>query len=329
MDTARKIVEGYWTSQQVRVLLRLGIPELLPVSGGGEPGLSAEEIAETLKIDPDNTYRLLRGLTVSELFTEDPQHRFKLTPVGAAMRRDHPRSWRSWLEIELDGPHASLYEHLEHFVREGGGDAFTPVFGTDGLTYAAEHPEYRAWFDEAMGSLAKNETPAVVENLNLETFKCIVDVGGGNGELLALLADAVDPSARLICQDLAEPGAEAKSERIEFVAMNMLESIVPDADCYLLKHIFEGFDDEQSLTVLRNVHSAARDNATVAIIESVIAPPDVPNFGKMLDVHMILYGAGRSRTEADVTAMLRDTGFDVVKATPSEHGVYVIESRKA
>ena len=43
---------------------------------------------------------------------------------------------------------------------------------------------------------------------------------------------------------------------------------------------------------------------------------------------MILYGSGQSRTEAELTAMLHETGFSVVKATSTQYGVYVIETRK-
>ena len=232
------------------------------------------------------------------------------------------------MELELEAPHAPLYEHLEGFIRNGGGDAFSVAFGMDGIRYGEEHEDYRFAFDDAMACLSVNEIPAIFEHLDLPKFDCIVDIGGGKGELLSHIATLSGVSARLIVQDLPEAFAGVEVDSIEFVAMDVFESIVPGADCYLLKHIFEGFDNEQSLAVLRNVYAAAPTDATIAIIESVIAPPDVPNFGKLLDMQMILYGGGRSRTETELTQLLRQAEFKLVNSTSTEDGVYVIETRK-
>ena len=73
---------------------------------------------------------------------------------------------------------------LLHSV-ETGEPAFRRVFGMDSFDYMAEHPDEAANFDAAMAGFTKRIAIAVAEAYDFSPFDRIVDIGGGNGTLLA------------------------------------------------------------------------------------------------------------------------------------------------
>ncbi|TIT85053.1 MAG: ubiquinone/menaquinone biosynthesis protein, partial [Mesorhizobium sp.] len=76
---------GFAVSQALRVVIELGIPDLL-ASGGH----SVEDLAAAAKVDAEPLYRVMRLLAPEGVFTEIRPRHFGLTEVGAALRSDRP-----------------------------------------------------------------------------------------------------------------------------------------------------------------------------------------------------------------------------------------------
>jgi hypothetical protein len=68
---------------------------------------------------------------------------------------------------------------------ETGEPAFRHVFGMDSFDYMAQHPDEAANFDAAMADFTKHIATAVFAAYDFSPFRRIVDVGAGNGALLA------------------------------------------------------------------------------------------------------------------------------------------------
>src|SRR4051812_26962874 len=98
---------GFWISQGVSVVAKLGIADL--VKDGPR---TAEDLAAQTKTHTLSLYRLLRMLASVGVFTEDSEHRFALTDVGQYLRdgvegsqramaimigEEHFRSWAELL----------------------------------------------------------------------------------------------------------------------------------------------------------------------------------------------------------------------------------------
>jgi predicted transcriptional regulator len=70
-----RMLTGYWITQALYVAAKLGLADLLK-----DGPRTADDLASATKSHPKSVYRLLRGLANLEVFVEDDQHRFALTP---------------------------------------------------------------------------------------------------------------------------------------------------------------------------------------------------------------------------------------------------------
>src|SRR5712691_12623477 len=81
------LIVGYWASQLVHVVAKLGLADLLK-SGSKSPA----ELARSVGADPATVRRVLRALASVGVFAERKGGRFALTPLGATLRSDRPDS---------------------------------------------------------------------------------------------------------------------------------------------------------------------------------------------------------------------------------------------
>jgi hypothetical protein len=146
----------------------------------------------------------------------------------------------------------------------------------------------------------------------------VVDVGGGNGSLLALLIQR-RPELRGIVLDLPETVRDeaALGDRIEFVAGSFFES-VPTGDAYLLSGILHDWPDEDAARILRTIRAAAPAHARLLINESVVVPGNEPDGAKWLDLLMLVLAGGRERDEEQWRELFASTGWEPVRFP--EHG---------
>jgi hypothetical protein len=88
-DQMTRLMDGYLSTQMLYVATRLGLADLL--SHG--PRTSAE-LAATAGVASIPLHRLLRGLVMDGLLSEEPDGRFALTAAGRLLRADDPGSLR-------------------------------------------------------------------------------------------------------------------------------------------------------------------------------------------------------------------------------------------
>jgi spermidine synthase len=118
----------------------------------------------------------------------------------------------------------------------------------------------------------------VLAAYDFSEFRTIVDVGGGNGALLAAILSA-QPNAAGILAELPHvvklaPGVldqAGVSNRCELVGCDFFETVPSGGDLYILKHIIHNWDDNRSRMILRNCHRAMATSARLVIIDRVLA----------------------------------------------------------
>ena len=192
--TLGRLIVGFQVSQAIHVAATLGIADLL-----ADGPRTTDELAAATGSHPDALYRLLRALASVGVFHEEDGRRFSSTPMGALLRSDVPGSLRGWA-VHVGRPYfQEAWVDLEHSVRTGE-NAFRHVHGTDVWAYRAARPEESAIFDLAMESLTGASNQALLEAFDFGRFGTVVDVGGGNGALLAALLGAF-PAMRGVLLD--------------------------------------------------------------------------------------------------------------------------------
>ena len=125
----------------------------------------------------------------------------------------------------------------------------------------------------------------------------------------------------------ARPNIEAAGlgDRCQLVSGDFFQSVPSGADAYAMRHIIHDWDDEKSLTILKNCHAVMSPGNKLLLVESVIPPGNDPFMGKFLDLTMMLIPGGKERTADEYRELYDNAGFDLVRIVPTSTEVSVVE----
>ena len=325
--TLGRLIVGFQVSQAIHVAATLGIADHL-----ADGPRTSDELAAATNAHAGSLYRLLRALASVGVFSEDEGRRFSLTPMGALLQSDVPGSLRGWAMYVGRPYFQEAWGHLEHSIRTGD-NAFQHVHGTDVWAYRAEHPDESAIFDFAMESLTGASNQALLDAYDFGRFETLVDVGGGNGTLLASLLREY-PTMRGVLLDQPHVIANAPAvleragvaDRCDIVGGSFFDEVPGGGDAYTLKSIIHDHEDEPAVAILGNCRRAMAADATLLLIERIVGPPNKDPRAKFSDLNMLVAPAGRERTLQEWDALLTRAGFRLTTATPSTSGLAVIEA---
>lgn len=316
---------GFAVSQALRVIIELGIPDLLAVGDQ-----SVEELARATRSDPDSLYRVMRLLAPEGVVKEVRPRHFALTEVGAALRSDRPGP-RDFVRMINSEPYLA-FEQLLHSVQTGK-PAFDKVFGSSRFDWLSEHPEQAAQFQRAMVALSQGSNEAVAEGYDFGPFTRIVDVGGGHGQLLSAIL-ARNPHLNGVLFDLplgvaaAQQGVGGHLPRTEFVAGDFFES-VPAGDVYVIKKVIHDWDDRRAAAILRNCRKSMVPNGKVLLAETLVPPGDQPNLIKGIDVVMLAVTGGLERSEAQYASLCDAAGLRLERVIQTHGPISILEASAA
>ncbi len=322
-----QMIQGFWVSRAIYVAAELRLADFVE-----EGPKTAEALAEATDTHAPSLYRVLRALASVGVFSEDAEGRFALTPVAATLQSNKPGSLREFAMVELAADHYPAWEAVLHSVKTGEV-AFHKVFGMDAWAHRAENREHGELFDEAMASFGNVVNQTVIESYDFSQFSTVVDVGGGDGSLLAALLKA-HPSTRGILFDLPQVtptaeqnlGAHGLSDRCDVVAGDFLESVSSGADAYVMKWIIHDWSDEDSTTIFQNCRRAMGKDSKLLIVEAIIPPGNEPSFHKFMDLNMMVMLGGQERTEAEYRALLEAADFEMIGISDTHTEMKVIEA---
>ena len=178
-----RLISGNWISRAIYVMAKLGVADLLR-----DGPQSSDVLAQATDTDTRALYRVLRTLASVGVLVEDEAARFGLTPMGACLQTGVPGSLRAWATQNGEENYRVLTEVL--YRVHTGKSAFEQVFGMGVYDYRAHHPEAAARFNEGMTDWTRQAAPAVVAAYDFSSCTRVVDVGGGQGDLLIALLQA-------------------------------------------------------------------------------------------------------------------------------------------
>ena len=316
----RRLVNSYQLSQAIHVAAVLGIADLL-----ADGQQSSDELAIATDTNPRALHRLLRALAAFGLFHEDEARRFSLTELGDALRSDAPESVSGWASFVGRRNIRDAWSALEESIRTGE-NAFKLAHGVSVWEYRSQHLEESEIFDRAMASSSQVVIRSLIEAYDFGRFGTIVDVGGGNGTLLAaLLAEYPGLNGVLFDQAHVARGVDL-GERGRVVAGSFFESVPEGGDAYLLKWIIHDWEDEEAVAILRTVR---RNGGALLLVEKIVGPPNEGAEAKLSDLNMLVGPGGQERTLEEFRSLFEAAGYDLVGNTPTAAGQHVIEGAPA
>lgn len=322
-----EIAQGAWLTQALYVAVKLGIADAL-----GDGPLTADEVARRVGADPGTTYRLMRALASNGVLKLRRNGRFALTRVGQAARSDHDGSMAPMIAMVGNSEHWEHWGSLLHSVRTGE-TAVEHLRGAPFFEYLGANPEYATVFNDAMTGVSAMAIETAVPRYDFTDRKFIVDVGGGHGALLAAVLAAA-PRAHGVLFDLPSvidgagiPLEEAGvATRCTLVGGSFFDVVPDGADTYLMKTIIHDWDDEKSLTILRNVRTAIAADGKLLLMEMVLPEGAPPHPGMLLDLEMLVHVGGRERTADEYRDLLSRAGFQLSRVIPTAGPMSIVEA---
>jgi hypothetical protein len=325
--TIRRLMERKDASRLLYVAAELGLAELL-----GDGPRDSAALAAAAGADPDALRRVLRGLAQLGVVAQGAEGHFALTPLGACLRADAPDSQRAYVRWSGHPIWLRMWAHFPDTVRTGRA-AFEHAFGTDLFAYLAAHPDVAEAFHGGMAAVAAGAEEAVRAGYDFAPLATLVDVGGGNGALLAAILKAY-PQARgqILDRPDARAGAEATiaaaglGERCAFVAGDFFAAVPAGADAYLLRWILHDWGDAQSLAILRACRRAIPAHGRLLVIEHLLADGAEATYGAVMgDLTMLATLGSRQRTVAEHGALFAEAGFRLTRVVPIISGDSIVE----
>lgn len=322
-----ELVSGFMATHTLYAAARLAIADLLAAGP-----VTADEVATRIGSDPDCTHRLLRACASFGLFREDGDGRFTLTRLGHTLRSDTPGSMVPVVLMLGDPQYQGPWSRLEACVRTGA-PAAQSVLGAPMLEYLDQNPGFAATFDDAMTRLTALDWPTVEAVYDFTPYSTIVDVGGGHGQLLALMLGAAPSAAGVLLErDTVADGAAqllraaGVLSRCRIDRGSFFETCPSDGDLYVLRRVIHDFDDAHALAILTTVRRHMPPDATLLLMESVVPAGNGPHFAKTLDLDMMAFVGGRERTEAQFGALLDDAGFRMAPVVATASTLSLLEA---
>jgi SAM-dependent methyltransferase len=308
----RRIMYGPWIAQAVHVAARLGIADVV-----ADGATDTEELAKRLDVKPEPLYRLMRALSGEGIFREEASRTFVMTPAAECLRTDGEDSVKDLVMFYGFEVYRS-YGRLLDTVRTGER-GFDAEFGATLWEYLKQLPPADNTFRRGMGAPNWHEQLPLPRTYDFGGIKRLVDVGGGEGTMLAAtlhehpemqgvlveIAAGIDRSMR----HFEEAGVEDRVTLVEGSGFDEL----PAGDGYLLSCVLHAMDDAASLKVLGRIRDAIEPDGRLVILERVVPPANENNLAKILDLSMMVMDGGKERTEAEWHELLAAAGFKLTQ----------------
>jgi hypothetical protein len=307
-------------AKTVYAAAELGLADLLV----GGP-LTSAELAERAGAHGPSLRRLLLALAALGVVAQTGADRFELADLGRPLRADAPDSVRGLVRM-LCGPEDwRSWGELAPGVRTGE-TAWVRAHGMPWTEYYARNAGPAATFNLAMAEHTRDAAPGLVAAADLARFHTVVDVGGGDGTLMAEVLRSHPgvegtvfdvPAGLAAATTTLDASGVGVGVRCRLVAGDFFVSVPAGADAYLLKQILHDWDDERAAAILGNIRTAMPPHGRVLVFERTL--PERVTAGHddaqslLLDILMLVVTGGRERTEADFRRLFDATGFEAIR----------------
>lgn len=324
-------IYGYVASRIITAAVQTGLADEL-----GDASKSVAGLAKATNTHEESVRRLLRALIALALVSQEDDQ-FKLTPLGSYLHSDARGSVHPVAMMASDEAFWRAWGDMEYSVRTGK-PAFEHSEGKGVYDYIKDNEAVAAAFRGTMAFTNRSIAPLVVNGYDFSVFDTVVDVGGGDGTMIAALLQA-NPGLQGVLFDTAERLEDAPNvlrhagveQRCDLHHGNFFESVPEGGDAYLLKNVLNDWDDTRCVAILRRCARAMRATGKV-LVSTLPMPEEVhPNDGMpatIADIEMLVVTGGKARTLDEYRELLAEAGLETREVIPLENPVYcIIEAR--
>ncbi|MBI3359783.1 MAG: methyltransferase [Chloroflexi bacterium] len=322
-----QLVQGWMVAKALQAVAELGIADLL-----ADSAKTSEELARATSTNPSALFRLLRALAGRGVFRQNESGLFENTALSEPLRSDSPTSVRDYLIYAPNDGNVRAWMRLMS-VLQTGEPSFAEANGCELWEYFQQHSDLGERFNRAMTTLASGNNRMVLEAYDFSPFKTLIDVGGGQGQLIAEILKA-HPHLRGTLFDLpavadgarAHLTAQGVVDRCEFVAGDAFTSIPAGFEAYVLKNVLHDWSDDRCAVLLDRCRAAIPPHGKLIIVDAVMVPGNDSHPAKWFDLHMMVALGGRERTEKEFRNLLQRVGFTLTMAKSLPAPIGIVEA---
>ena len=321
-----QMATGYWVSQAIYVAAKLGIADLLK-----DGPQSCITLASATGTDTASLFRLMRALASVGIFSHVRRDCFALSRLAESLQTDIPGSLKHMVTT-IGEIHYQACGNLLHSIQTGS-PAFNNVFGTSLFDYLQHNAGAADTFNQGMTNVSSMLAYAILTAYDFTGISSIVDIGGGEGQLLRKILE-LNPEMRGVVLDMPANIETTNQDlddqtcvgRCSFIGGDFFDSVPEGADAYLLSGVIHDWDDDQAVTILRNCRRAMAKNGRVLLVDMVVPEDDATCFSKLLDLNMLVMTGGRERSKAEFCALLDSADYKLTRVIPTMAPQSIIEA---
>ena len=321
-----ELINGVQTTQAIYVAVTLGVPDLLR-----HGPLPYSRLAALTGSHPGALYRLLRALAAIGIYMRAKTSNSRSCPSA--------RVWPAASKARATLGRNSSGEHRCGWPGATCCTACEPARRAFAMRTARMCGIFAPITQKRLPCLISRcaRVPDIAGEMlsahDFTQFGHIVDVGGGNGGLIAgLLAGCQHATGTLLDLEHVVAGAgevleqAGVSQRCKVVAGSFFDNVPAGGDVYVLKSILHDWDDRAAQRILRNCRRAMGPGAKLLVVERVLAPPNEGAEGKLSDLNMLVNAGGCERTRGEFGKLLASAGLTLDSASPLPSSRFVIEA---
>jgi hypothetical protein len=299
-----RLATAHWGAQTLFAANRLGVFALL-----GDGPRPADEVASRLGADARATRLLLNACVALGLLEKQHDAYANTSDTGFFLTPDSPGYMGDAIRYSDDL--YPLWGRLDEFVH---GERASPD-----ADYLGGNPEKTRHFVYGMHNRALAVGRMLVELLDLEGRRQLLDLGGGPGTYSALLASRypelhatlldLGPIVELAHEIVASLGA---AERVTCVAGDYLRSELPAGnDVVLISGVFHRETEENCRRLIVRAGDSLQPGGLLAISDVFTDPGGTsPPFAPLFGLNMLLTAPdGGVHASQDVETWLSEAGF--------------------
>lgn len=248
-----------------------------------------------------------------------------VTETGHLLAPDHPAGL-----VETYGlfpADVRAWGRFSETLKSGRG-AFAAVNGADLWQYLSDRPEENAQFDRAMAAMTALELEGLGAAWDWAGIPSALDLGGGNAALLRGLPFAADARLGVLDMPSVVNAWSAREPGLAWLVGDFSESVPGGWQTYIMKRILYSYPNHDAARILSRVCAAMDLGSRLLIIEPILRSNDRTPYARLLDLEMLMLGAGRVRSRHELQGLCADAGLALRRVVPTPL-VSIIEARKA
>jgi hypothetical protein len=328
------MVLAFIKSQCIYIATRLGIFNLLQDEGEQ----SLETIAEKTNTKPERLYFILRALAHLDVLEQKPGRVFASTELSDllvtnkgpsmghfAMHITEPAQWDAWKVLE-----DALHTGEVPFERANGKGVYD---------FCQDNEWSGDVFINAMSYLTIHAVDALIDVYDFSRFNTVMDVGGGQGGLIARIVKQFGCKGILFDVPYVAETAPAYLEKqgidkdaVQIITGDVFVEVPKGADAIVMKYFISAWNDEDAMKILHNCKQALPPHGKIILLQAFVPDLDEPKVAPdgimpgifAVQINVAVPGGGW-RTRREFQELFEKSGFVLEKVVDTETNLSAME----